>query len=169
LHPVTHAMITRLVGVTTLVLLAGCAGTSLPYTPAQQPAGARVSAAYQVVVDRLRIELDTDGRRVEEAKILKADGSELRALAIDMAPPTVSTGSPLSIGIGGGTFGSRGGVGVGTGVSVGMPVGGGETVGGHTFAWFALDQAGSAPWRVYVKLAGVEPTVIEVGGALPNK
>jgi hypothetical protein len=160
-------MMTRSVIVIALVLLAGCAGTSLPYTPAQQPSGARVSAAYQVVADRLRVELDTDGRRVEEAKILRPDGSELRALAIDAGPP-LSTGSPLSIGIGGGTFGSRGGVGVGTGVSVGMPVGGG-TVEGHTFAWFALDQAGSAPWRVYVKLAGVEPTVIVVGGTLPDK
>jgi hypothetical protein len=159
---------TRLVALATLALLAGCAGSTLPYTPAQQPSGARVSAAYQVVVDRLRVELDTDGRRVEEAKILKPDGSELRALAIDMGPPVVSAGSPFGIGIGGGTFGSRGGVGVGTGVSVGMPVGG-NTVEGHTFAWFALDQAGSAPWSVYVKLAGVEPTVIVVGGALPDK
>jgi hypothetical protein len=152
---------------TTLVLLAGCAGSSLPYTPEQPPPDARVSAAYQIVADRLRVELDTDGRRVEEAKILKTDGSELRALAIDVAPPAVS-GSPFSIGIGGGTFGSRGGVGVGTGVGVDVPVGGG-TVEGHTFAWFALDQAGSAPWRVYVKLAGVAPTVILVGGPLPNR
>ena len=161
-------MIRPMVLTTMVVLLAGCAGTSLPYTPAQQPSGARVSAAYQVVADRLRVELDTDGRRVEEAKILRADGSELRALAIDAGPPTSTSGSPLSIGIGGGTFGSRGGVGVGTGVSVGVPVGGGGTVEGHTFAWFALDQAGSAPWRVFVKLAGVEPTVIVVGGAVPK-
>lgn len=155
--------------VTALVLLAGCAGTSLPYTPEQQPQGAKVSAAYQVVADRLRIELDTDGRRVEEAKILKTDGSELRALAIDAGPPIPTGGSPFSIGIGGGTFGSRGGVGVGTGVGVDIPVGGAGTVEGHTFAWFALDQAGSAPWRVYVKLAGVAPAVIVVGTPLPNK
>lgn len=160
-------MTIRLLVTTTFVLLAGCASSSLPYTPDQPPAGARVSAAYQIVADRLRVEFDTDGRRVEEAKILKPDGSELTALAIDMAPP-VATGSPFSIGIGGGTFGSRGGVGVGTGVGVGVPVGGG-TVEGHTFAWFALDQAGPAPWRVYVKLAGVGPTVIVVGGPLPNK
>jgi hypothetical protein len=161
-------MTLRVFVATTLVLLAGCAGSSLPYTPEQPPPGARVSAAYQIVADRLRVELDTDGRRVEEAKILKTDGSELRALAIDAGPPAVS-GSPLSIGIGGGTFGSRGGVGVGTGVGIGVPVGGGGTVEGHTFAWFALDQAGSAPWRVYVKLAGVAPTVILVGGPLPNR
>ena len=150
--------------------LTGCAATTLPYTPAQQPSGARVSAAYQLLADRLRIEIDTGGRRVEEAKILKVNGAELRALAIDTAPPV--TGSPvgLGIGIGGASFGSRGGVGVGTGVSVGVPVGGsGSDIQGNTFAWFPLAEAGPAPWRLYVKLAGIEPTVILVGGPLPNQ
>lgn len=151
--------------------LTGCAATTLPYTPAQQPSGARVSAGYQLLAERLRIEIDTGGRRVEEAKILKANGAELRALAIDTAPP-VTTGSPvgLGIGIGGASFGSRGGVGVGTGVSVGVPVGGsGSDMQGNTFAWFPLAEAGPAPWRLYVKLAGIEPTVILVGGPLPNQ
>jgi hypothetical protein len=163
-------MIRWLVAVT-LLSLTGCAATTLPYTPAQQPSGARVSAGYQLVADRLRMEIDTGGRRVEEAKILKADGAELRALAIDTAPP-VTTGSPvgLGIGIGGGSFGSRGGVGVGTGMSVGVPVGGsGSDIQGNTFAWFPLAEAGPAPWRLYVKLAGIEPTVILVGGPLPNQ
>lgn len=163
-------MIRFLVAVIVLSLT-GCAATTLPYTPAQQPSGARVSAGYQLVADRLRIEVDTGGRRVEEAKILKANGAELRALAIDTAPP-VTTGSPVGvgIGIGGGSFGSRGGVGVGTGVSVGVPVGGsGSDIPGNTFAWFPLTEAGPAPWRLYVKLAGIEPTVILVGGPLPNQ
>jgi hypothetical protein len=163
-------MIRWLVAVT-LLSLTGCAATTLPYTPAQQPSGARVSAGYQLVADRLRMEIDTGGRRVEEAKILKADGAELRALAIDTAPP-VTTGSPvgLGIGIGGGSFGSRGGVGVGTGMSVGVPVGGsGSDIQGNTFAWFPLAEAGPAPWRLYVKLAGIAPTVILVGGPLPNQ
>jgi hypothetical protein len=153
-----------------LLVLAGCATATLPYTPAQQPSGAKVSAAYQLVGDQLRVELATEGRRVEEAKILKSDGSEVRARAIDSGPPA-PTGSPvgLGIGIGGGTFGTRGGVGVGTGVSVGVPVGGGSTVEGNTFAWFPIAEAGSAPWQVYVKMAGVEPTVILVGGPLPKQ
>jgi len=151
--------------------LTGCAATTLPYTPAQQPSGARVSAAYQLVADRLRIEIDTGGRRVEEAKILKANGAELRALAIDTAPP-VRTGPPvgLGMGMGGGSLGGGGGVGGGTGVSVGVPVGGsGSDIQGNTFAWFPLAEAGPAPWRLYVKLAGIEPTVILVGGPLPNQ
>jgi hypothetical protein len=157
--------------VVVLSILGGCATSSLPYTPAQQPAGARVSAAYQLVADRLRIELDTGGRRVEEAKILKADGGEVRALAIDLAP-AVSSGPPVGfgIGVGGGSFGTRGGVGVGTGVSVGVPVGGPSgDVGGNTFAWFPLAEAGPAPWNLYVRLAGVEPVVIPVGGRVPNQ
>ena len=153
-----------------LLALAGCASASLPYQPDPQPAGARISAAYQLVGDRLRIEIDTDGRRLEEIRILTAGGTEVRALAIDN-PPVVSSGSPVGVGIGvgGGSFGGRGGIGVGTGVSVGVPVGGGSTaIDGHTFAWFALDQAGPAPWRVYMKLAGLPPTVIMVGGLLPG-
>jgi hypothetical protein len=159
---------TRWLVAVTLLSLTGCAATSLPYTPAQQPSGARLSAAYQLLADRLRIEIDTGGRRVEEAKILKANGTELRALAVDYAPPV--TGSPvgLGFGIGGGSFGTRGGVGVGTGMSVGVPVGGTD-IQGNTFAWFPLAEAGPTPWRLYVKLAGIEPTVILVGGPLPNQ
>ncbi len=153
-----------------LVALGGCASASLPYQPDPQPAGARISAAYQLAGDRVRIEIDTDGRRLEEAKILRTDGVEVRALAIDN-PPAVSFGPPVGVGIGvgGGSFGGRGGIGVGTGVSVGIPVGGGSPpVEGHTFAWFALDQAGPAPWRVSVRVAGVAPVVILVGGPLPR-
>jgi hypothetical protein len=153
-----------------LLSLTGCAATGLPYTPAEQPSGARVSAAYQLIGEQLRIELDTDGRRVEEVAVLRTDGSELRAQAIDRGPP-VATGSPvgIGIGIGGGSWGGRGGVGVGTGMSVGMPVGGSSTIEGHTFAWFPLAQAGPAPWTVRVRLAGVEPAVIVVGGPLPPR
>jgi hypothetical protein len=58
---------------------------------------------------------------------------------------------------------------VGTGVSFGIPVGGGSaSVAGNTFAWFAPDQAGPAPWRVYVKLVDIAPVVILVGGPLPR-
>ena len=150
-----------------IVALAGCASTSLPYQPDPQPSGAKISAGYQLAGDRLRIEVNTDGRQLEEAKILKANGAEVPAMAIDNPPTVVSPGSPVGVGIGvgGGSFGGRSGVGVGTGVSVGIPVGGGSTsVEGNTFVWFPLDQAGPAPWRVYVKLVGLSPTVILVGG-----
>jgi hypothetical protein len=151
-----------------VVAVAGCASATLPYQPAQQPEGARISAAYQLTGDRLRVEIDTDGRRLEEARILKVEGSEVRAETIDN-PPVVSSGPAggVGIGIGGGSFGRGGGV--GTGVSVGIPVGSGSTtVQGNTFVSFPLAQAGPAPWRVYVKLLGLAPTVILVGGPVPQ-
>jgi hypothetical protein len=155
---------------TGLVALAGCARATLPYTPAQQPAGATLSAAYLVVGDRLRIEIDTDGRRLEEAVILRPDGTAVQPQAIEPAPAS-PTGYPagVGIGIGGGSFG--GGVGVGTGVSVGFPIGSGSggRLEGTTLAWFPLAQAGSAPWRIHVKVAGAGPAVIVVGGPAPGQ
>ncbi len=164
-------MTSRYLALTALLALTGCATATLPYTPAQQPSGARISAAYQVVGDRLRIEIDSAGRRLEEAAIVRASGGALRAQAIDAPVPTPG-GSPvgIGIGIGGGSFSTRGGVGVGTGLSVGVPVGGASgAVEGNSFAWFPLAEAGPAPWRLYVKLAGLEPTFILVGGPLPNQ
>jgi hypothetical protein len=151
-----------------LALLAGCAHATLPYTPDQQPEGARVSAAYQILADHLRIEIDTDHRRVEDVWIHKPDGSALRALAIDNAP--LVTGPPPTIGVGVGSGGYRGGIGIGTGVSVGIPVGqGASRIEGNTWATFALDQAGPPPWRLHLKLAGVAPVVILVGGPTPAR
>jgi hypothetical protein len=161
--PCPSRSISRLLSAMALLALGGCASATLPYTPAQQPAGARIAAAYRVVGDRLRIEIDTDGLRVEEVKIIKPDGSELHAQTIE-TPAIAPTGSPVSVGVGvgGGTWGRRGGFGVGTGVGIGIPVGG-SRVEGHTFAYFPADQAGPAPWRLRVKLAGIEPALIVVG------
>jgi hypothetical protein len=146
----------------TSVAVAGCSGASLPYRPEIQPSGAKVSAAYAVVGDRVRIEVDTGKRRLEEASIVKPDGSVLQAQAIELGPPTSSSSSPISIGIGGGTYGG----GVGTGVGVGFPVGGGLTTSdGNTYAFFPASQAGPPPWRLNVKLSGTEPVVIVVGTA----
>jgi hypothetical protein len=149
--------------VATLLLLTGCAHATLPYTPEQQPEGARISAAYQLLADRLRIEIDTDQRRLEDIWIVKPDGTAVRATAIDNAPTVTGPGPSIGVGIGGGTWGRGGGI--GTGVGVGVPVGSGPTrIEGSTFATFPLDQVGPPPWRVHVKLAGVTPTTILIGG-----
>jgi hypothetical protein len=160
-------MIWRVLAITALVAFSGC-GTTLPYTPEQQPPGAKISAAYRIVGDRLGVEIDTDGRRLEEVRILRPDGSALHAQTIEHAP--IGYSSPVSVGIGvGGVSGGGGsGVGVGTGVGVGFPVGGGSSrVQGNTFAFFPLDQIGPAPWRLLVKLEGTGPAVIVVGGTPP--
>ena len=148
-------------------LLAACSSTSsgLPYKPAVQPPGATVSAAYTIVSDRLRVEIDGRGRRVERAQIVKPDGSVLEAQTIEYTPAAGGGGSPVSIGFGVGSFGSvGGGVSTGVGVSTGGVVGGGGSSDvGSGIASFPLAQAGPSPWRVRVKLQGTEPADILVG------
>jgi hypothetical protein len=152
-----------LLGAAVLSLL-GCASHSLPYKPDVQPRGATISAGYQILADRLRLEIDTDHRRLEDIWIAKPDGTAVRALQIDNAPTVVPPPPSVSVGVGGTSWGGRGGVGVGTGVGVGIPVGSGSPrIEGPTFASFPLEQVGPPPWRVHVKLSGVEPTTILVG------
>jgi hypothetical protein len=157
-------MPSRLVLVAALTLLAGCARPTLPYKPEVQPSGVRLSAAYQIVADRVGVEIDTDGRRLEQAWIMKADGSSVGAQSVDQPPIVTGPPSTFSIGLGGGSYG--GGVGVGTGVGVGVPIGSGPTrVAGNTTVWFPSAAVGPPPWRLYVKLSGAEPTTFTVGGS----
>ena len=149
-----------------MLALAGCSRATLPYRPDPQPAGVKVSANYQLVGDRLRIEIDTDGRMLEQAWIMRPGGASVAPVAIEPAPVTVDSGPTFSIGIGGGSFGRGGGV--GGGVSTGIPVGGGsQRVRGNTIVWFPAGPAGPAPWTLYVKIAGVEAT-FTVGGPPPG-
>ena len=147
----------------------GCASSSLnlPYKPAVQPSGVTISAAYTIVADRLRVEIATDGRRLERAQVVRPDGALLEAQTIEYTPPVSGGGSPVGIGFGIGSFCSLGGgVGTGVGVSTGTTVGGGSSasaVGPTTIASFPLAQAGPSPWRVRVKLQGTEPADILVG------
>lgn len=149
--------------------LAACSSSAgLPYKPEVQPPGATVSAAYTIVSDRLRVEIDGRGRRVERAQIVKPDGAVLEAQTIEYTPAASSGGSPVSIGFGLGGFSSTGrhsGVGTGVGVSTGGLVGGGGSAGevGSSIASFPLAQAGPSPWRVRVKLQGTDPADILVG------
>jgi hypothetical protein len=158
----------RSLAVAALLVLAGCSHATLPYTPVQQPPGARISAAYAVIGDRLRVELDTDRHRLEQAWIMKPDGTSVAPTAVDAAPVVQSPPPSLSVGAGGGgTVGAHGGFG-GGGLSVGIPVGSGRShVSGNTIVWFPLASAGPAPWAVYVKLAGIVPSTIMVGGPIP--
>jgi len=147
--------------------LAACSSTSpeLPYRPTVQPAGATVSAAYTIVGDRLRVEIAGGGRRLERAQIVKPDGTVLEAQTIEYTPASRGGGSPVSIGFGVGSFGSMGsGVSTGVGVSTGGVVGGGgSSEVGSSIASFPLAQAGARPWRVRVKLVGVESADVLVG------
>src|SRR5919204_5675226 len=86
-----------------LAAVTGCASATLPYKPERQPPGANISAAYQLVGDRLRIEVDTGHRRLEEALIVKDDGTAVRAQPTEGAPAGTAS-SP-----GGGGLRRRGG------------------------------------------------------------
>ena len=149
-----------------LMLLAGCSHATLSYKPDQQPRGAKIAAGYQLLADRLRVEIDTDHRRLEDVWIVRTDGNAVRAQTIENPPVVATPGPTIGIGVGGASVG-RGGI-VGTGVGVGLPVGEGPTViEGSTFAVFPLDQVGPPPWLLHVKLAGIEPTMILLGGPTP--
>ena len=151
-----------------LTLAAGCSRATLPYTPEVQPRGATISAGYQMLANQLRIELDTDHRRLEDIWIVRSDGNAVRAQSIDNAPMVTGPGPSIGIGVGGASIG-RGGA-IGTGVGVGVPVGEGPTrIEGNTFATFPLEQVGPPPWRLHVKIAGLSPTEILVGGPTPPR
>ena len=153
--------------VVAVVLLAGCSHATLPYKPDPQPRGARLSAAYQVVADRLRIEIDTDGKPLEQAWIMKPGSASVPPDNVENPP--VVTGPPpsISVGLGGASYGR--GTAVGSGVGMGFPLGTGPSrLAGHTIVWFPLAAAGPPPWQLYVKLGGVDPTQFSIGGPLPQ-
>src|SRR5262252_8346387 len=113
--------------VSALTLGSGCSSSAPPAAP--------VSAAYSVTTDRLRIEIDTGGRRLERAQIVKTDGALLDAQTIEFtqAPSGGSYGSPIGSGIGAGSFAPMGsGVGSGVAVSTAGGVGGSGGGGGGT-------------------------------------
>ena len=145
-----------------LIALTGCSRATLPYKPVTQPSGASLSADYVLLADRLRVEVDTDGYRLEDAEITRPDNVSIRPRTIEQPPPTAAGGSGVGIGIGGGTFGGGrgGGVGIGTGVGVSIPMGSDTRVAGNTVLYFRLDQIGQAPWRLTVRVAGATPADI---------
>lgn len=135
-----------------ILMLAGCAGP-LPYRPEHQPFGAAISADIRVTEDRLRVEIDSEGYRVERAVLVRDGYAEIAPEAL--APPVAVPSGGLSIGLGIGTGGSSSGgsYSVGTGVGVGL---GGPRPAATTLAVFRLADAGPPPWRLRVKVMGVD-------------
>ncbi|HWC02436.1 MAG TPA: hypothetical protein VHF87_06680 [Methylomirabilota bacterium] len=150
---------------TVAVTLAGCAGP-LPFRPERQPFGATISAAVRLTDDRLQVEIDTEGYRVERA-VLVLDGSTEVAPAalVPSGGAGPSGGLSIGLGVGAGSWGSRGGYSVGTGI--GIPVGGSYPR-GTTLAVFRRDEAGPPPWRLRVKVVGVEPVDVILDPARPG-
>ena len=146
--------------IVSIALLAGCASSGLRYKPEPPGVGASISADYTVLADRVRVEIDTRGARLEDVQILKPDGSAIRPQTIEY--PAFRSNSGVSFGIGMGGY-SGGGVGTGVGVGTSVPVGE-PRADGNTVAHFPLDQLGPAPWRMRVQLTGLGPALFVLGG-----
>jgi len=144
------------------IALTGCSSTTLPYKPVSQPSGVYLSANYMLLADRLRVDVDTYGYRLEDAMIVRPDNAIVRPQTIEQPPPAYNSGSSVGFGFGGGSFsgGRGGGTAVGTGVGVNIPMGGDTRVAGYTVLYFALDQIGPAPWRLNIKVAETSPAEI---------
>jgi hypothetical protein len=149
--------------IVSIASLAGCASSGLRYKPEPPGVGASISADYTVLANRVRVEIDTRGARLEDVQILNLDGSAIRPQTIEY--PAFRSNSGVNFGIGMGGY-SGGGVAMGTGVGVGtsMPVGEPRADGGNTVAYFPLDQLGPAPWRMRVQLTGLGPALFVLGG-----
>jgi hypothetical protein len=132
--------------------LAGCAA-SLPYRPERQPFGATIAAGLHVTEDQLRVEIDSDGYRVERAVLVREGDAEIAPEAL--VPPSAPPGGGLSIGLGVGAAGwsSGGSYSVGSGIGIGF---GGPRPQWTTLAVFRLGEAGPPPWRLRVKVVGVD-------------
>lgn len=136
-----------------VLTLAGCAGP-LPYRPERQPFGATISADARVTEDRLRVEIGSEGYRVEWAVLVRDAGGDVEIVPEALVPSSAASGG-LSIGLGVGAegWGSGGSYSVGTGI--GIPVGG-TGPWRTTLAVFRLADAGPPPWRLRVKVVGVD-------------
>jgi catechol 2,3-dioxygenase-like lactoylglutathione lyase family enzyme len=134
--------------------LAGCA-SALPFVPERQPSGVTISAGIALRDDRLLVRIDSEGYRVEQAMLVR-DGVP-KVAPESLVPPLDPPTSGLSIGVGVGGGSARGSYSVGTGVGAGV---GGPYREATTLAVFRLDQAGPPPWRLRVKVVGVEPVDI---------
>ena len=143
--------------------LSACSTATLPFKP--ETPGSAVSADYIILADRVRVEVDTGGYRLEDAQLLTAAGGVVRPFAIESPPPGSGSSIGLGIGMGRTTYGRGSAVGVGTGIGTEMPVGTGNRVQGHTVLYFGLDQTGPPPWRLTLKAAETSPVTI----ALPPR
>ena len=140
--------------------LSACSTASLPFKPDPPSTGSAISADYIVLADRLRVEVDTGGYRVEDAQLVRTDGAVVRPQTIESPPPGSGSSVGLGIGMGQTSYGRGGAIGVGTGVGMDVPVGTGNRVQGHTVLYFDLAQTGPPPWRLNVKAAEMNPVTI---------
>ena len=103
--------------------LSACSAATLPFKPETPSPGSAISADYIILADRVRVEVDTGGYRLEDAQLVRTDGAGVRPQAIESPPPGTGSSVGLGIGMGGTSYGRGSAVGVGTGVGMEVPVG----------------------------------------------
>jgi len=134
------------------IVLCGCGNPyHLKYEAMPQPKDANLFADISHLSDGIEVSVDTDGRRLEEIFIKKADGTVVHPEIINFPKfeKSASVGTGVGVGIGP--------VGVGTGV--GVPVGP-ERARGVTTARFKASEIGESPWELHVKVHGIAEAVI---------
>src|SRR5262249_32298499 len=78
----------------------------LPFKP-ETPPGSAISADYMMLADRVRIEVDTGGYRLEGGQLVGTDGAVVRPQTSGSSPP--GTGGRIGVGIGPGRQSEWGG------------------------------------------------------------
>jgi hypothetical protein len=151
-----------------VMLLGGCNSYDLRYAAVPQPKNAHLYADCTILQDGVTVFVDTDGKRMEDIYVKKADGTVVHPASVQHAGYYQSA----ALGPGVGAFGNH----VGGGVGLGIPIGP-KTAHGLSGAFFPFQDrgpdkpgVGNPPWNVYVKVHGVEEAMIPgVGGAATVK
>lgn len=142
--------------VAALGAVGGCNSYNLRYRAEPQPKNAHIYADYTPLENATAFSIDTDGGRIEEVFIRKADGTIVHPL--NMGYPGFGKSSALFPGVGFGTGH------VGFGLGAGIPIGP-ERASGLTAATFSQPGLGGPPWELHVKIHGLAEAVIPgVGG-----
>ena len=134
--------------------VAGCGTKKLQYLPEPVVTEARLlSADYTELDTRRLVEVQTDGYRIDQVWIERADGTQVKPAQIEYEK---GGGGGVGFGVGVGT----GGRGIGTGVGVGTRTGGrGENL-QRVKLYFDSAAVGDAPWTMRIKLMGLMQTTI---------
>lgn len=134
--------------------LVGCGPKKLQYEPDPFIKSAKLlSADYTELDNKLMVEVNTDGFRIDQIWIAVAGGVDVKPSQIEY-----QTGGGGGVGFGVGVGGGGGGIGVGAGTG-----GGGGHITGITKVFFDKAAIGPAPWNMQIKLMSMPRTTIVLG------
>jgi hypothetical protein len=134
-------------------VLGGCSSAKLRCEPDIFVSEARhLSADYIELQDKLLVEVNTDGYRIDQVWIT-TPGGDVKPVQIEYETGRRG-GTGFGIGVGAGSDGS------GVGVGVGTDTGGYGYITGNTKLYFERAAVGAPPWTMPIKLMGLARTTI---------